>query len=196
MPDNGLFSLKMIIPEARRPTHLFLDNQDDEISGVFRLTERVVLHPRRYRKPLIVGAWKKSSVSRGLAEPTLMNTMTFPQGKKCDQIQIPVLVSTPEVQEHVPVALLTPSHKMVVPQTNRPWTKYIDNAFLSKNSTEAIIDMIWHEDEKLHVRERQTKFASRFRFRRSRKVQDASSLTRSSVPSLSICSSTNSFWQT
>lgn len=186
-------STSIQIPKVRRVTRL-IPNQDGDhdhdhdhssSDGVFQLTQRAVKEPRRIRKRQLVDAWKKSPLSRGLAETSLSSTIDFPFKSNAPSAAatttaaaLPALYKwqlTPNQLEPRPVEMLSPTKAMVLQHKTSAWAKYTDSRLLA-NSTREIVNKIcssssfstsaFSTSARVNVPQRQKRFASRIRLAR------------------------------
>lgn len=187
--------MTICIPEIRRATSL-IPNQDSDVAGVFRLTERVTKEPRRIRKRQLIDAWKKSSFSRCLAEPSLAQTL-------------PKVVEEPRVsgssfkweltetqRQPEPVSALSISKSIRKPVRMTSWVKFTDKELLGRTANE-IVEIVCKPPEiKIDVAQRRKAFGRKFRIRsRTQSLPQETTETLSNVTSVSsLFSDASSTW--
>ena len=130
------------IPKPRRALSILPNQHDDsDGGGVFKLTQRVVREPRRLRRRQMVDAWKKSSLSRGLAEPSLASTIqTMKTPRQDGHHQFKWELSSNQLDPK-PVQILSPSKTQRIHKRASAWSKYTDSHLLA-HSSRAIVDKL------------------------------------------------------
>ena len=191
------YSAGILIPEIRRVTSL-IPNQDSDAAGVFRLTERVTREPRRIRKRQLIDAWRKSSLSRGLAEPSLalqlpkvVEEQPTIKGASPFKWELTEMQRQPE-----PVSALSSLNSIKKPMLISSCIKFTDKEILGRTPNE-IVDIICKPPEiKIDVAQRRKTFGRKFKIRSStRPLPQEETDTISTVTSTSsLFSDVSSTW--